>query len=210
MGADDRTDDVVGVADVGGPVADRFAGGVLQGAGAAGHGNDFSSQQAHSEHIQRLSLHVFFTHEHTAFQPEQGRNRGAGDAVLPRAGFGDDALFAHPAGKESLTEGVVDLVGAGVQQIFPFQVNIGPAIMAGQACRIVEQSFPPGIFCKVTAEFRLEIRIVLRFCVKFLQFIKRGHDGFRYETAAKSAESAIFIRHVDSSHSSFQGWLVHQ
>ena len=58
--------------------------------------------------------------------------------MLPRAGFSDDALFAHPAGKEGLTKGVVDFVGAGVQQVFSFQVNIGLAIMVGQSCRIVE------------------------------------------------------------------------
>jgi len=130
--------------------------------------------------------------------------------MLAGARLGDHPVLAHAPGEERLAEGVVDLVGAGVAEVLAFEVNIGPAIMAGQACRIVKQGFPSGVFLKVTAEFRLEIRIILRFCVKILQFIQCGHDGFRYETAAKSAESAIFIRHVDSSHSSFQGWPAHK
>ena len=67
MGADDRADDVVGISDVGDPVADRLAGGVLQGAGAARDGNDFGAEQPHAKNIQRLAFHVFFSHEHAAF-----------------------------------------------------------------------------------------------------------------------------------------------
>jgi len=34
--------------------------------------------------------------------------------VLSRARFGDNPLFTHSEGKERLTHGVVNLVGAGV------------------------------------------------------------------------------------------------
>ena len=64
MRADHRADDVMRVADVGDPVADRFAGGVLQGAAAAGHGDDFGSQQLHAKHVQCLPFHVFLAHEY--------------------------------------------------------------------------------------------------------------------------------------------------
>jgi hypothetical protein len=38
--------------------------------------------------------------------------------VLTRACFGDDSLFAHALGEQSLAEAIVDLVRAGVQQVF--------------------------------------------------------------------------------------------
>jgi hypothetical protein len=40
--------------------------------------------------------------------------------VLACAGFGDDAGLAHAAGEEDLADGVVDFVGAGVEEVFAF------------------------------------------------------------------------------------------
>ena len=44
-----------------------------------------------------------------------GAGGGGSDAVLPRAGFGDDAGAPDALRKQCLTEGVVDLVRAGVR-----------------------------------------------------------------------------------------------
>ena len=65
--------------------------------------------------------------------------------MLPGAGFGNDAFFAHTAGQQRLAEGVVDFVRAGVQQIFPFQKNLSFAVMFGQVLSIVEQRWSPGV-----------------------------------------------------------------
>ena len=46
-----------------------------------------------------------------------GAHGGCGYAMLAGPGFGNNSLFAHPFGKKSLTESVVDLVGAGVKQV---------------------------------------------------------------------------------------------
>ena len=59
--------------------------------------------------------------------PEQRADGGRGDAVLARAGLGDDALLAHALGKQALAERVVDLVRAGVQQVFALEVDFGAA-----------------------------------------------------------------------------------
>ena len=53
--------------------------------------------------------------------------------MLTGAGLGDDAGFAHPFGQQALAKGVVDFVGAGMRQIFAFEVNLGTATMRGEA-----------------------------------------------------------------------------
>ena len=58
---------------------------------------------------------------------------GAGDAVLPGAGFGDDARLVHSYGEQSLADSVVDFVRAGVQQVFALQVDARTAEMFREA-----------------------------------------------------------------------------
>src|ERR1019366_10221825 len=58
MGPEDRADDVVRGADIRDPVADRFIDRVLQGAAAAGDGNDFGAEEAHTEDVHILAGHV--------------------------------------------------------------------------------------------------------------------------------------------------------
>ncbi len=41
--------------------------------------------------------------------------------MLTCARFGNDAMLAHPAREQRLPRGIVDLVRAGVQKIFPFE-----------------------------------------------------------------------------------------
>jgi hypothetical protein len=52
---------------------------------------------------------------------------GRRDAVLARAGLGDDARLAHAAGEQRLPDGVVDLVRAGVVQVFALEVDLRAA-----------------------------------------------------------------------------------
>ncbi len=44
--------------------------------------------------------------------------------MLAGARLGDDALLAHAQGQQTLADGVVDLVGAGVQQVFALEVDL--------------------------------------------------------------------------------------
>jgi hypothetical protein len=43
--------------------------------------------------------------------------------VLPGARLGDDPVLAHASRQQGLTEGVVELVGAGVAEVLALQVN---------------------------------------------------------------------------------------
>ncbi len=87
----------------------------------------FRAQQAHAEDVQLLPAHVFLAHVDDALEPKQRADRGRGDAVLARAGLGDDALLAHAPRQQALAERVVDLVRAGVQQVFALQVDLRAA-----------------------------------------------------------------------------------
>ena len=55
-------------------------------------------EQAHAVYVELLAAHVFLAHVHNAFHAEEGADGGRGYAVLPGAGFGDDAMLAHAAG----------------------------------------------------------------------------------------------------------------
>ena len=44
--------------------------------------------------------------------------------MLARTGLGNDTLFVHSTRKQSLSQRIVDLVRAGVQKIFPFEINL--------------------------------------------------------------------------------------
>ena len=102
VGADGAADDVVGVADVGDPVAYGFADGLFQGAGAGGDGADFGAEHPHSVDVGGLAAHILLAHIDDALDIEQGADGRGGDAVLSRAGLGDDAALAHALGEQPL------------------------------------------------------------------------------------------------------------
>ena len=79
--------------------------------------------------------HVDGTHVDLALQPEQGGCGRQRHAVLPRAGFRDQFLFAHPLGQQPLAQAVVDLVGTGVVEVLAFEVDLRPAEVPGQPGR---------------------------------------------------------------------------
>jgi hypothetical protein len=72
----------------------------------------------------------------TCRESRSARHGGRGDAVLARAGLGDDAGLAHALGQQDLAEAVVDLVRAGVVQVLALEVDFRPA----QKCSLVSRS----------------------------------------------------------------------
>ena len=73
---------VVGVRDVGDPVAHRLVDGVLQRARAGVDAADLGAEQAHPEDVERLPIHVLGAHVDVALEPEQ---RAGGRASRRRA-----------------------------------------------------------------------------------------------------------------------------
>src|SRR6185295_4956886 len=92
----------------------------------------------HAENVEALAEHVLFAHVDHAFESEQRAHRGGRDAVLTRARLGDDALLAHAAGEQRLTQTVVDLVRSGVEQVLALEVNSRAAEGFAEPAGVVE------------------------------------------------------------------------
>ena len=65
--------------------------------------------------------------------------------MLSGAGFSDDTGLAHAFGKQNLAEAIVDLVTAGVIEVFTLEVDFRTAQMFGQAFGIIELGRTTGI-----------------------------------------------------------------
>ena len=127
MGTEHRSQQVVGVSDMGHPVAHGFVDGVLERAAARVHRPDGGAEQTHAKQVEGLPLHVLRAHVHIALQVEQRTRGRRRDTVLACPGLGDDPSLAHPYGQQRLAERIVDLVRAGMRQILPFQEDPGAA-----------------------------------------------------------------------------------
>ena len=74
----------------------------------------------------RLCRRIFRAHVNIAGKAKDRSGSRRGNAMLARAGFGDQALFAHAEREQGLADGVVDFVGAGVVEVFALEVNFAP------------------------------------------------------------------------------------
>src|SRR5918995_3283994 len=131
--ADDAPYDVVGVLDVRHPVPYGLVYGVFQGARAAENRHDLGPEELHPHDVKPLAPGVFLAHVDDALLAVEGRDGGRCDAVLARAGLGDDAFLAHPVGEQYLAQGVVDLVRPCVREVLTLEPDVRPAPPLGQA-----------------------------------------------------------------------------
>jgi autotransporter-associated beta strand protein len=117
--------------------------------------------------------------------------------VLAGAGFGDDAFFAEAFGEQDLAEGVVDLVGAGVEQVLALEVDFGAAEFFGPAFGEIERGRAADVVVQQVVELGLERGIVFggalgRRRSRVPERVR--HQGFRDEHAAELAEVQIPVR----------------
>ena len=142
--AGDGADAVVGVLDIGDPVAQRLVHRILQRRGAGGDRDHLGAEQLHAEDVGLLPLDVGRAHEDGAGQVEQGAGGRRRHAVLAGAGLGDDAGLAHAPGQQDLAEHGVDLVGAGVVQLVALEIDLGAEVgVLGLGAQVLGQ--PPGV-----------------------------------------------------------------
>ena len=97
--------------------------------------------------------------------PNKRGHRGCSHAMLAGAGLGDQMPLAHAAGQQDLAQDIVDLVGAGVVEVFPFEVNREAQLLADPS-GFVQERGAAGIFAQQTLVFLPESRILPRFAGK--------------------------------------------
>ena len=86
-------------------------------------GTHLRAEQLHAEDVRLLPLDVDRAHVDDAVEAEQRAGRRRRDAMLARAGLGDDARLAHAPRQQDLAEHIVDLVRAGVVQLLALEVD---------------------------------------------------------------------------------------
>ena len=158
MRSERGSEQVVGVADVGDPVAHRLVDRVLQRLAAGIDLTHGRAEQLHADDVQRLTPHVLGAHVDVALEAEQ-RARGRGrDAVLAGAGLGDDARLAHALGEQRLPERVVDLVRAGVREVLALEKDAHAVATRarGEACGLVDRRRPADVVLQQSIELGAE------------------------------------------------------
>ena len=154
---------------------------------------DFGAEHAHAEDVQALAAHVLFAHVDDAFEAEQGADGGGGDAVLSGAGFGDDAPLAHAAGEERLSEAVVDLVRAGVEQVFALEPDARAAEGLAEVFGEVERRGAAGVVVQEIGELGLEGGVVARREIGGFEFFDGRHQDFGDVAPAVGSEVSAGI-----------------
>ncbi len=195
MGAGDGADDVVGIFDGAHPIAHGFVEGVFEGFLTGLNGDDFGTHEFHAEDVEGLTADVFGTHVDVAGEAEDGGGGGGADAVLAGTGFSDDAFFFHAEGEERLADGVVDFVGAGVAEVFAFQVDFGAGVGSGgfadelgEAFSIIEGRGAADELFEVIVELLFEGGVFFGALVFFIELMDGDHERFGDVGAAVGAE----------------------
>src|SRR5215218_7354549 len=178
-GTDDAPYDVVGVLDVRRPVPYGLVDGVLEGARTAEDGHNFGPEELHPHDVEPLAVGIFFAHVDDALLAVEGGDGGRGDAVLARAGLGDDALLAHTVGEQDLAQGVVDLVRARVRQVLALEPDVGPAPFAGKAPGEHEGGRAADEVPRQSVPLLSEFGVVLVAFVGLFEFFQGVDQGFR-------------------------------
>ena len=113
--------------------------------------------------------------------------------MLSGAGFGDDAVFAHAAGEERLSQAVIDFVGAGVEQIFALEPDARSAECLAEAFGEVERRGAAGVVVQEIGEFGLEGGIFARLEVGGFEFFEGRHQDFGDVAPAVGSEVSAGI-----------------
>ena len=115
--------------------------------------------------------------------------------MLPRAGLRDQPRLPHLLRQQGLAQHVVDLVGPGVVQILPFQVDLRAAQLLRQPPGVIQPGGPSGVFVQQLRELCVEGRVLLVKVIRLFQFDHRVHQRLRDILPAVDAESSRRIRH---------------
>jgi len=181
-------DDVEGVFDVGHPVAQRFVERVLQRPAARIHRHHRRAQQVHAVDVGALALDVLAAHVDHALHAVARADGGGGHPMLAGAGFGDHAPLAHAPRQQRLADGVVDLVRAGVVEVFALEVDLRAADLAAQSCGVIDRARAADEVLQFVLELGHEFGVAAVAGVGGFKFMQRVDQRFGDESAAVGPE----------------------
>ena len=187
------TQNVVGVADIGDPVAHRFIDSFLQRCLSRGDGNNLGAEKAHAGHIEGLPLHVDGPHVDDTLEAKAGGDGSGCHAVLACSGLRDNSLLAHTASEQDLADGIVDLVGAGVEQVLALEVNLCTSELPGQPFGEVEGSGPSDKLTQKIIELFLKGGIMACRFVFALKIEQRRHQSLWDEATSVRTEVTMRV-----------------
>ena len=119
--------------------------------------------------------------------------------MLARPRLGDQTGLAHPLGQKCLPQYIVDLVGPGVVQILPLQIDLRPAQIFRHLFGKIQPGGPPGVLVEQLGQLPVKLRVVLVVVVCRFQFNDRIHQRLRDILSPMDAEAAVGICHRLSS-----------
>ena len=186
------TKTVMGVIDPGCPFPHGLGDRILQRRRAAGHRHHLCPQQLHSVHIQRLPPGILLPHEYHTLHVHQGSSCSSCHTMLSGTGLGDEPGLSHLLCQQSLPQHIVDLVGAGMVQILPLQINLCATQSVGQLLCIVQPGGTVCILIQQLRQFPVECGVILVMQICLLQFYDSVHQGLRDVLSAVNAESSLF------------------
>src|SRR5690606_40142779 len=123
-----------------------------------------------------LAGNVLLAHVDDALDPESGADGSGRDAVLARAGLGNDARFSHPPSKKDLTDRVVDLVGPRVAKILALQIDPRSPELGGKPLAECEGGRSADIFAQQLAALGLKGGTEPRFPLGAPQYRAPRHE----------------------------------
>jgi len=115
--------------------------------------------------------------------------------VLAGACLGDDAWLAELFGEQGLAEGVVDLMGTGVAEVFAFEIDAAFSVgdVLAEFRGEEEWGGATDVFAEEFVEVLAEARVLADFVVCFFQFEQDGHEGLGDIASAELAEVAARV-----------------
>jgi len=98
--------------------------------------------------------------------------------------------------QQNLADAVVDLVRAGVVQLFALEVDLRATAELGQTLGEIQRARTSDVVTLEIGQLFLERRIFLGRLVFAGQIEDQRHQGFRHVAAAERAEQAVIVRAV--------------
>src|SRR5437016_10853552 len=103
------------------------------------------SEHFHSVDVEPLSLHVLAAHVDLGRQTESYAGHCSRDSMLSRSSLGDDPTLSHLLCEQCLSESIVDLMSATVQEIFSLQIDLGSSSVIGQPAGEIYWGWSSGV-----------------------------------------------------------------